>query len=226
MIKAVIFDLDGVLADTAECHYKAWKKIADKLGIKFDREKNHLLRGVSRRESILILIKGQIELGEDEIQRLMDEKNCIYIKLVEKAGKKLLLPGAMEFLNKLKKAGIKLGLASSSRNARKILNLTGLDKVFFETVIDGSDIKNSKPDPEIFLTAARKLNLNPSECLVVEDAPAGIEAAQRAGMATLGIGTANLGKCDMKTLSIADADKAINPDDPENLLRIFRSSSL
>ena len=206
MIKAVIFDLDGVLADTAECHYRAWLETAGKLGIKFNREKNHLLRGVSRRESILILIEGQIELGEDEIQKLMDGKNNIYIKLVEKAGKKLLLPGAMEFLNKLKKAGMKLALASSSRNARRILKLTELDKGFFDTVIDGNDIKNTKPDPEIFLSAAGKLNVRPYECLVAEDAPAGIEAAKRAGMLTLGIGMAELGKCDMKALSIADAD--------------------
>lgn len=206
MIKAVIFDLDGVLADTAECHYKAWLEIAGKLGIKFDREKNHLLRGVSRRESILILIEGQIELSEDEVQRFMDEKNNIYIKLVEKAGKKLLLSGVIEFLGKLKEAGIKLGLASSSRNARKILKLTELDKGFFDVVVDGNDIKNTKPDPEIFLRAAEKLNANPSECLVVEDAPAGIEAAKRAGMAALGIGTAELGECDIRALSIAETD--------------------
>ncbi len=202
----VVFDLDGVLVDSAICHYRAWKSIADELKIKFDEKKNDLLRGVSRRESLMVMIEGQIELTEEQIQHYMHKKNELYKKLVDESGEALLLPGVKPFLSSLKLAGLKLSVASSSKNTPSLLKQTGLDKFYFDAIADGNDIKNSKPHPEVFLLAAKRMGVKPSRCIAVEDAPAGIEAGRSAGMMTFGIGYADLGKCDFHMESIEKTD--------------------
>lgn len=210
----VVFDLDGVLVDSAVCHYRAWKKVADELGVKFDEKKNDLLRGVSRRESMMILLDGQLELPEEKLQFYMAKKNELYKQLVLEAGEALLLPGVKPFLSRLRAAGVKLAVASSSKNTPDLLKQAGLDRYYFDAVADGNDIKNSKPHPEVFQLAARRIGVHPSRCLCVEDAPAGIEAGRRASMKTLGIGAADLGRCDARRDSIA----ATTPEDIFSLL--------
>ncbi len=201
---AVVFDLDGVLVDSAVCHYRAWKKIADELGVKFDEKKNDLLRGVSRRESMMILLEGQLELPEDKLEFYMTKKNELYKQLVNEAGEELLLPGVKPFLSRLRTAGVKLAVGSSSKNTPALLKQAGLDQHYFDAVADGNDIVNSKPHPEVFLLAALRMGVKPGRCLCVEDAPAGIEAGHRAGMKTLGIGPADLGQRTWHRASIAE----------------------
>ena len=200
---AVVFDLDGVLVDSAICHYRAWKTIADELGVQFDEKKNDLLRGVSRRESMMILLEGQLELPEDKLEFYMTKKNELYKQLVNESGEALLLPGVKPFLSRLRAAGVKLAVGSSSKNTPALLKQAGLDHHYFDAVADGNDIKNSKPHPEVFLLAAKRMGVKPTRCLCVEDAPAGIEAGHRAGMKTLGIGTADLGRCTWHREAIA-----------------------
>lgn len=200
---AVVFDLDGVLVDSAVCHYAAWKQIADELGVAFDGKKNDLLRGVSRQESLMILLDGQLELDTKQIGHYLHKKNELYKQLVSKAGEELLLPGVKPFLSRLRTAGVRLAVASSSKNTPALMRQTGLDRFYFEAVADGNDIKNSKPHPEVFLLAARRLGVRPSRCLCVEDAQAGIESGRRAGMKTLGVGPADLEGCDWRRESLA-----------------------
>ena len=197
--KAVIFDLDGVLLDSAECHYLAWKKIALELNVHFDRKINHLLRGVSRKESLLIMVRGKIELSEKQINELTTRKNTFYLELVRKAGQKLLFNGINDFLSELHKTPLRLAISSGSQNAPELIRISGLRREFFQAVVSGQDFSKSKPDPESFLITAAKLRVKPENCLVVEDAPAGIEAARHAGMGTFGIGDADLGTCDIKS---------------------------
>ena len=203
---AVVFDLDGVLVDSAVCHFRAWKQMADELGVKFDEKKNDLLRGVSRRESMMILLEGQKELSEEQIEHYMHKKNELYKQLVNEAGEELLLPGVKPFLSRLKTAGVRLAVASSSKNTPALLKQAGLDQYYFDAVADGNDIKNSKPHPEVFLLAASRAGVSPCHCICVEDAPAGIESGKRAGMRTLGIGPADLGRCSWRRESIAAMD--------------------
>ncbi len=205
----VIFDLDGVLVDSAVCHFHAWKAIADELGVPFDEKRNDLLRGVSRRESIEILIDGHKTLTEKQIEHYLHKKNELYKQLVENAGEEILLPGVKPFLARLRMAGIRLAVASSSKNTPALLRQAGLDSHYFDAIADGNDIRNSKPHPEVFLLAARRAGVKPSRCIAVEDAPAGVEAGIRAGMKTLGIGHADLKGCTWHRESIAHA----SPDD-------------
>lgn len=200
---AVVFDLDGVLVDSAVCHFAAWKAIADELGVAFDEKRNDLLRGVSRRESLMILLGGQRELDEEQIERRLNQKNLIYKQLVNQAGGQLLLPGVKPFLSRLRTAGVRLAVASSSKNTPDLMRQAGLDRFYFDAVADGNDIARSKPDPEVFLLAARRLGVRPSRCLCVEDAQAGIDSGRRAGMKTLGVGPANLAGCDWRRESLA-----------------------
>lgn len=201
--RAVIFDLDGVLVDSAICHYKAWKKLAEKLGVSFDEKKNDRLRGVSRRESLMIMLEGSgLNLSPSEIEQVMEEKNALYLDYVRQAGDSLLLPGVKERLNEWRFAGLKLAVASSSRNAALLLQQAGLDQGFFHAVVDGNQISQSKPDPEVFLKAAQQLGARVEDCLVVEDAPAGVEAARGAGMRCLGIGQADLAGADTLRTSL------------------------
>lgn len=187
MIKAVIFDLDGVIVSTDDCHYRAWKKMADEEGIYFDRKINNRLRGVSRTASLdIVLEMANREYSEDEKQALAEKKNNYYKKLICELTPNDILPGAMETLEELKKNGIKIAIGSSSKNTPIILKQIGLD-TYFDAISDGNNITHSKPDPEVFLKAAEMLGVAPEHCMIVEDADAGIEAGKRAGMKTLSV---------------------------------------
>ena len=184
---AFIFDLDGVLTDTSEYHYEAWKHLADDLGIPFTREENdRYLRGVSRRESLMYIIRGR-HYSEDQIQEMMDRKNRYYVEMIEKMTPNDLVPGGRELLQEIRQAGIKIAIASVSKNARTVLDRLGIN-AYLDAVADGYSVSNSKPAPDIFVFAAGMLNTPTSQCLVLEDAGAGVEAAKKGGMLAIGIG--------------------------------------
>lgn len=187
MIKAVLFDLDGVIVSTDNCHYRAWKQMADEEGIYFDEKINNRLRGVSRMESLAIVLERATKSYSDaEKAALAERKNNYYKELITALTPADILPGAMENLEALKKSGIKIAIGSSSKNTPVILKQIGLDS-YFDAVSDGNNIKNSKPDPEVFVKAAEMLGIDPADCLVVEDADAGIEAGRAGGMKTLSV---------------------------------------
>ena len=189
-LKAVIFDLDGVIVSTDECHYQAWKRLADSEEIYFDREINKRLRGVSRMESLAIILERSDKVYPDDAkERMAQAKNDYYRKLIADLTPAQILPGVMAFLDDLRKAGLKLAVGSSSKNTPLILDRIGLAH-FFDAVADGNEITKSKPDPEVFLLAAQKLGIAPESCAVVEDAESGIEAALAGGMLVLGVGAA------------------------------------
>lgn len=187
MIKAVIFDLDGVIVSTDDCHYEAWKKLADEEGIYFDRKINDRLRGVSRMASLeIVLERANKAYTEEEKAKLAERKNGYYRDFIKKLTPNDILPGVIDNLAELKKNGIKIAIGSSSKNTPVILKQIGLDG-YFDAVSDGNNITKSKPDPEVFLKAAEMLKIPPENCLVVEDADAGIEAGKRGGMKTLSV---------------------------------------
>ena len=190
-MKGVIFDLDGVLCFTDKFHFAAWKTIADSLSIPFDEKVNNRLRGIGRMESLQIILScGKMEnLSDEKKVQLATSKNEIYRKLLEKLKPEDASEGALELLNFLKGKGIKTAIGSSSRNAKFILKQIGLID-YFDVIVDGFDIKNTKPDPEVFLTAAFKLNLKPNDCMVIEDAPSGIQAANEGKFTSVSIGDA------------------------------------
>lgn len=189
--KGIIFDLDGVICSTDEYHYLAWKALADRLKIPFDRQDNNRLRGVSRMESLNIILEKSKKLYcELEKTILSEEKNEIYRQFLHQMKAADLTTEVSETLNVLRKAGLKLAIGSSSKNAPLILERLELGD-FFDAVVDGNSITYSKPDPEVFLKAAEKLNLSPSECLVVEDAHAGVEAAIKGGFDCAGLADAS-----------------------------------
>jgi beta-phosphoglucomutase len=191
-ISAVIFDLDGVIVSTDECHFRSWKQMADEEGIPFDRKINERLRGVSRMESLVIILEKAEKIYTDtEKAALAKRKNSYYRQLLSSLTHDDILPGVMKLLEDLKKRGIKIAIGSSSKNTPYILEKIGLDG-YFDAVADGNGIKNSKPDPEVFLLAAKVLDMPPSECAVVEDAYAGIEAAKAGGMKAIGVGSARI----------------------------------
>lgn len=188
--QAVIFDLDGVICFTDKYHYLAWKKMADDLGIYFDEVINNRLRGVSRMDSLeIILERYDGNLTEKEKQALAEKKNKLYVELLGEMTEKDLSTDVRETLKQLREKGLKLAIGSSSKNAKFILERLGLEN-YFDAVSDGTNITRSKPDPEVFLKAAEFLQKNPSECLVVEDAKAGIMAAQKGGFDSAGLGEA------------------------------------
>jgi len=191
-LKAVLFDLDGVIVDTAKFHYLAWKKLADQNGIYFDEDINERLKGVSRLASLnIILEKSDKEYTDFEKEQMAEIKNNWYLEMIEQLKENDVLPGVIDFLESLKNAGIKTSICSASKSAQFIIEkLNLLD--YFDTIVGGGDVKNSKPDPEVFLIASERLAISPSCCLVFEDAYAGIEAGKAAGMKTLGIGDKNL----------------------------------
>ena len=186
MIKAFLFDLDGVLCDTSEFHYLGWKRLADELGIPFDREANEALRGVSRRESLLLMLAGR-PAGEAELNEWMERKNRTYLELVEQMTPDNLLPGAQALLSEIRAAGLKSAIVSSSKNTPLVLDRLQI-RAWVDAVVDGNAPARSKPAPDLFLLAAEALRLPPEACLVVEDAEAGVEAGRAAGMKTLGLG--------------------------------------
>lgn len=186
--KAVIFDLDGVITDTAHYHYLAWKRLAESEGIPFDEAFNEELKGVDRMGSLaLILARGTRSYTQEEKLRLADAKNRHYQELIATMTPQDLLPGALEALHAVRAAGLKTGLASVSKNAFTVLERLGI-RERFDTVVDAARIANSKPHPEIFLTAAAQLGLAPADCLGVEDAVAGVASIKDAGMVAVGVG--------------------------------------
>lgn len=188
--KAVIFDLDGVLCHTDHLHYRAWKQVADRLGIPFDEELNNQLRGVSRMESLDIVLRaGGVEADLPQREQWATEKNTVYAASLDTLTPQDLEPSVLSTLQTLRSRGLLLGVGSSSKNAPRILERLGLGD-FFDTVVSGLDICNSKPDPEVFLLAAQNLGTPPKDCLVVEDAVAGVEAAHRGGMDAAAMGDA------------------------------------
>ena len=189
--KAVIFDLDGVICSTDEYHYLAWKALAEQLGIRdFNRDDNMKQRGVSRMESLeVVLAKSEKTYTPEQKIELAERKNDMYKKMLGNMSPKDLAGDVLTTLNALRKAGLKLAIGSSSKNTPMILNQIGLGD-FFDAVADGNCITKSKPDPEVFLKAAEMIGLPPQDCLVVEDAHAGIDAGKNGGFTTAGIGTA------------------------------------
>lgn len=195
-IDAIIFDLDGVVTDTAEYHYLAWKQLADEEGIPFTREENENLRGVSRRKSLETLLKGH-HVSEEKMQTLMARKNQMYLNLLKNVNHGGLLPGVKALLDDLQNKGIKIAIASASRNTQQVIDRLGI-RGQLDVIADGNAVQRPKPAPDIFLYAAQRLNLPPARCLVVEDAASGVQAAQEAGMVVVGIGPQErVGQADM-----------------------------
>ena len=202
-IKAVIFDLDGVICSTDEIHYRAWKAIADAEGIPFEREDNERLRGVSRLRSLeIILEKAGRSYSPEEKEALAEKKNRIYVDGLSAIDPSSIDPGARKALDYLRERGIRKAIGSSSKNTMRILERLGI-KEEFDVIVDGNDIRRSKPDPEVFALAADRLGLPHGECLVVEDAVAGIESAHSAGCLSFAIKDAR--KCPLKDYEGEDA---------------------
>ncbi|MBQ6316998.1 MAG: beta-phosphoglucomutase [Oscillospiraceae bacterium] len=190
-MKAVIFDLDGVICFTDKYHYQAWKALADRLGIYFDEIINNRLRGVSRMASLdIILERADRCYTQEEKDAFAEEKNATYVELLQQMSPADLSDEVKETLHALRAAGYRLAIGSSSKNTKLILSRIGLGD-FFDAISDGTNITHSKPDPEVFLMAAEMLCLPPEECLVVEDAKAGIQAAHAGGFRSAGIGEAS-----------------------------------
>ena len=191
-IEACIFDLDGVIVDTAKYHYWAWKKLASELHFEFTEKQNEKLKGVSRMDSLEILLKfGNLNLSNEEKIRLAEKKNNWYVEFISNIKSDDILPGAKEFLQIVKNKEIKTALGSVSKNAMTILNKLGLTE-YFDSIIDGSKVAHAKPNPEVFLLGAKELNVFPKNCVVFEDAEAGIQAAINAGMYSIGIGNSEI----------------------------------
>lgn len=189
LTKACIFDLDGVIVDTAHYHFLAWKRLADELGIRFTVEDNERLKGVSRMQSMEILLSlGSVALSEHDKETLANKKNTWFVDYVERMMPEEIYPGVKALLEQLRKQGIKTGLASSSKNAKTVIQRLRIES-YFDVVVDGTMVVHSKPDPEIFLLAASKLGVNTKDCVVFEDAEAGVEAALAAGMKCVGVGS-------------------------------------
>ncbi len=197
MIEACLFDLDGVVVDTAKYHFIAWKALAEELGFEFTLEDNERLKGVSRMQSLEILLEiGNMRFSDREKLAMAEKKNALYVSYIEKMTPEETLPGVEKFLQELRAAGIRIALGSASKNAPMILERIQLSGMF-DAIVDGNSIAEAKPNPEVFLKGAEKLGVLPENCVVFEDAIAGIEAAQNANMYSVGIG-------DPETLGFAD----------------------
>ena len=187
-IKAFIFDLDGVIVDTAKYHYLAWKKIADQLDIKFSEEQNELLKGVSRLRSLDIILElGKKKASQLDKNKWLIQKNEDYLTYLVDMDETAILPGVFPVLKFLKEKNQLIALGSASKNARPILEKTGIVS-YFDAIVDGNDVTNAKPDPEVFLIAAKLLDVNPTDAIVFEDSVAGIQAANIGKMTSIGIG--------------------------------------
>ncbi len=186
-----IFDLDGVLVDTAKYHFLAWKRLAEEMGIPFTEEDNERLKGVSRMASLDIILElGNKTLPEEEKLALATKKNAWYVAYIMKMDASEILPGTLELLDKLKQAGKKIVLGSASKNAPLILERTQM-AAYFDAVIDGTSVSKAKPDPEVFTKGAESVSVPYEKCIVFEDSVAGIQAAKAAGMLAIGVGTAD-----------------------------------
>lgn len=212
MIRAVIFDLDGVITDTAEYHFLAWKKLAKNFHIPFDKMTKDDFRGIPRMAALEVLLQKQNRaFSNTQKKELISIKNDYYLAMIEQISANDFLPGAKKFILDTKKKNLKCAIASSSKNAQLVLNRLGILKEF-HIVVDGHDFRQAKPHPEIFLLAANKLRINPINCLVIEDAAVGIEAGRRAGMKTLGLGSKKL---------LKDADLVLNSLENVNLEQLL-----
>lgn len=208
MTKAFIFDLDGVIVDTAKFHFLAWKNLAESLEIPFSEEENEQLKGVSRIRSLeKILEWGNKTISEEEFKRLMAEKNEEYLAYVDQMTEKDILPGVMEILNYVKSNNYPIALGSASKNARTILSKVGLED-YFEEIVDGNEVSKAKPNPEVFLKGCRLLKVEPEQAIVFEDSKAGIEAANSAQMTSVGIGDKSvLNAADFNFLDFTEISK-------------------
>lgn len=182
----MIFDLDGVITDTAEYHYRAWQRLADESDLPFDRQANEALRGVSRAGSLRMLL-GDREVDQTTFDAMMDRKNGYYVASLQDMSPADALPGAVELVEACRRAGLLVAIGSSSKNAPFVLEKLGLDERF-DAVVDGTMVERAKPAPDLFLEAARLLEVEPSACIVIEDAASGVDAALAAGMIAVGVG--------------------------------------
>lgn len=189
MKKGFIFDLDGVIVDTAKYHYLAWKKLANELGFEFTKDQNELFKGVSRKRCLDILLNdiGKINYTKEQFDTWMIDKNVDYLEYIKNMDASEILPDVPKVLQYLKNRNIPIALGSASKNAQPILEKVGLLS-YFDTIVDGNNVTKAKPDPEVFLLAAKQLGVNSDECIVFEDAVAGVEAANSAKMISIGIG--------------------------------------
>ncbi len=204
-IKGAIFDLDGVIVDTAKYHYLAWKQLADQRGIAFTEHDNERLKGVSRMRSLDIILElGGLTLPDEEKEAMATYKNELYLDYIRRMDESEILPGAKEYMTSLRAKGVRIALGSASKNAAFILERVGLSELF-DAVIDGTKVSKAKPDPEVFLVACESLGLTPRDCAVYEDAAAGVQAAKAAGIYVVGIGTADvLGEADEVVAGLGD----------------------
>lgn len=204
-MKCAIFDLDGVIVDTSKYHYLAWKKIADRLGFAFTETHNERLKGISRAESLNVLLEvGGVTMPQAQKELLASEKNEIYLQYVMKITKENLLDGVRGCLTQLRSSGCKIALGSASKNARTVLRLLEIEGLF-DVIVDGTDTSKTKPDPEVFVLAAQRAGVAPADCVVFEDSTAGIEAAHNGGMGVVGIGTAaNLPQAQLVVSSLGE----------------------
>lgn len=202
-IRAFIFDLDGVITDTAEYHFLAWKRLADEEGIDFTREDNEKLRGLSRRDSLLTMLKSRV-VDEPIMQEWMARKNAYYLEYLNQITPDDRLPGVSRVIEEAQSRGIRIGLGSASKNARDVL--TRLDLLHaFDVIGDGYSIINTKPAPDVFIWAAGGLRVTIPEAVVFEDAEAGVEAALKAGFWTVGLGSSNVNRAHIVLPNLADA---------------------
>ena len=185
-IEGFIFDLDGVLTNTSEYHYRAWKRLADELGVPFDRQRNELLRGVPRRRSLELILDGR-PATEEQMQEWMARKNRYYVEFIQQVTPADILPCALELLEELRESGITIGIGSASKNTRTVLDCLHLWD-FVDGVSDGHSVERQKPAPDLFLHCARQLGVDPGEAIVVEDAASGVQAALAGGFWTVGLG--------------------------------------
>jgi beta-phosphoglucomutase len=198
---AAIFDLDGVIVDTAKYHYLAWKRLALELGFVFIEEHNERLKGVSRMQSLEILLEvGKLTFDDNKKMEMAEKKNQWYVDYIKCIEPAEILPGVVDFMEAIRERGVKISLASASKNAPLILERLGINYLF-DAIVDGNCVSKAKPDPEVFLTAAKRLDTENKSCIVFEDAEAGIEAAKKAGMYAIGIGSKDI---------LKDADRVIS----------------
>lgn len=192
LIKGCIFDLDGVIVDTAKYHYLAWKRLANELGFEFTKEQNEKLKGVSRMRSLDILLEiGNKDFDDNTKLELATKKNQWYVEYISQMDISEILPGVKDFFNILKENNIKIALGSASKNSKLILKNLNLENSF-DAIVDGTKVSKAKPDPEVFLIGAKELNLSPEHCVVFEDAEAGVEAGKAANMKVIGIGSPSI----------------------------------
>jgi beta-phosphoglucomutase len=213
--RAVIFDLDGVITDTAEFHYLGWQRLADEVGIPFDRDANEQLRGLSRRESLLAML-GDREVPEDELAGMMERKNGYYVDSLGEMGPEDALPGAVELVEEARDRGLAVAIGSSSKNAALVLDKLGLTDRF-DAIADGHSVEDAKPAPDLFLAAAELLGVEPAACIVIEDAASGVDAALAAGMTAVGVGPEErVGHAHHRFDTTADVDLAAVIEDPSS----------